>query len=105
MDAAASSVVAPSTIELDGLRASIGADLPAYLADLERLVNIDCGSYTPAGVNEVGRWTGAFLAELGAAVEYRPDPDSRLGDTVVATFTGSFHVVAMPKLLRISAEC
>ena len=34
------------------------ADLPAYLADLERLVNIDCGSYTPDGVDEVGRWVG-----------------------------------------------
>ena len=56
--------------------------------DLERLVNIDCGSYTPAGVNEVGRWTAEFLAGLGATVEVRPDPAGRLGDTVVATFTG-----------------
>ena len=40
---------------LDALRAAIGADLPAYLADLERLVDIDCGSYTPAGVDAVGR--------------------------------------------------
>jgi hypothetical protein len=45
----------PSAPELDGLRAAISADLPAYLANLERLVNIDCGSYTRAGVNEVGR--------------------------------------------------
>ncbi len=50
----------------------VAADLPAYLADLERLVNIDCGSYTPAGVNEVGRWVAAFLAELGATVERGP---------------------------------
>ena len=78
----------PSPAELDGLRAAISADLPDYLANLERLVNTDCGSYTPVGVNEVGRWTGDFLAELGAGVEYRPDPDGRLGDTVVATFNG-----------------
>ncbi len=57
----------PQAAELDALRAAIDADLPAYLADLERLVNIDCGSYTPEGVNEVGGWTGAFLAGLGAA--------------------------------------
>jgi glutamate carboxypeptidase len=88
MDAPTSPTVTPPTAELDGLRADIAADLPGYLANLERLVNIDCGSYTPAGVNEVGRWTGEFLAELGAGVEYRPDPNGRLGDTVVATFDG-----------------
>jgi glutamate carboxypeptidase len=78
----------PSTAELDALRSAIGADLPAYLADLERLVNIDCGSYTPAGVDEVGRWVASFMAELGAEVERRPDPAGRLGSTIVATFHG-----------------
>ncbi len=78
----------PSTTELDGLRAAIGADLPAYLADLERLVNIDCGSYTPDGVDVVGRWVTEFLTELGATVETRPDPAGRLGATVIATFDG-----------------
>ncbi len=79
---------APSAAELDALRAAISTDLADYLADLERLVNIDCGSYTPVGVNEVGRWVAAFLAALGAEVESRPDPGGRLGDTVVATFSG-----------------
>jgi glutamate carboxypeptidase len=74
--------------ELDALRASIGAHLPAYLADLERLVNIDCGSYTPEGVDEVGLWVTAFLEGLGADVDVRPDPEGRFGSTVVATFTG-----------------
>lgn len=83
-----SNPVSPSTLQLEDLRAAIATDLPAYLANLERLVNTDCGSYTPAGVNAVGRWTGEFLADLGADVEYRPDPDGRLGDTVVATFLG-----------------
>ena len=78
----------PSSAELDGLRAAIGADLPVYLADLERLVNIDCGSYTAGGVNEVGRWVAAFLAALGARVQMRPDPAGKLGGTVVATFDG-----------------
>jgi glutamate carboxypeptidase len=78
----------PSAAELDALRAAVGADLPAYLADLERLVNIDCGSYTRKGVDEVGRWVAAFLTELGATVEARPDPAGRLGDTIVATFDG-----------------
>jgi len=78
----------PSVVELDALRAAIGADLPAYLDDLRRLVGIDCGSYTQAGVDEVGRWVAAFFTELGATVEVRPDPAGRLGGTVVATFHG-----------------
>jgi glutamate carboxypeptidase len=75
-------------LEIDALRASIAADLPAYLADLEKLVNIDCGTYTPEGVDEVGRWTAGFLSDLGAEIDIRPDPNGRFGNTVVATFHG-----------------
>jgi glutamate carboxypeptidase len=78
----------PSAAELEALRAAVSADLPVYLADLEHLVNIDCGSYTPDGVNEVGRWVEAFFTELGATVDTRRDPAGRLGDTVIATFDG-----------------
>jgi glutamate carboxypeptidase len=74
--------------ELEALRAVIAADLRDYLADLERLVNIDCGSYTPDGVNEVGRWTAGFLSGIGADIDIRPDPDGRLGNTVVGTLRG-----------------
>ncbi len=88
MDVPTASPPTPGTAELDALRAAVGADLSSYLADLERLVNIDCGSYTRDGVNEVARWVAAFFTELGASVEARPDPDGRLGDTVVATFEG-----------------
>src|SRR4249919_1154684 len=88
MDTTTQSSPLPSAIELDGIRAAISADLPAYLDDLERLVNIDCGSYTPEGVDTVGRWVTAFLTELGAAVETRPDPAGRLGATVIGTFEG-----------------
>ena len=78
-----------AVLELDALRASIAADFPAYLADLERLVSIDCGSYTPEGVDEVGRWVTAFLEDLGADVEVRPDPTGRYGSTVIGTFSGA----------------
>jgi len=88
MDATTVTPPFPSAAELDALRGAIGADLPAYLEDLAELVNIDCGSYTRAGVDEVGRWVTAFLGELGATVEARPDPAGRLGDTIVATFEG-----------------
>ena len=79
----------PTDTDLATLRAGIERDLPAFLADLKHLVNIDCGSYVPEGVDEVGRWTGEFMESIGARVEYRPDPDGRLGSTVIGTFEGS----------------
>ena len=75
---------AVAAADLERLEAAIATRLPRYLADLERLVNTDCGSYTKSGVDDVGRWTGAFLERLGASVEYRDD--ETLGATVVATF-------------------
>jgi glutamate carboxypeptidase len=75
--------------ELNALRSRIQSDLPAFLDDLERLVNIDCGSYTPAGVDEVGRFVGAYFERLGARVEHRPDQTGRLGGTVVSTIDGA----------------
>jgi glutamate carboxypeptidase len=77
---------AVSADELDELVEILEDELPAYLEDLATLVNVDCGSYTKAGVDQVGRWTARFLERLGATVEIRPD--ERLGDTVVGTFTG-----------------
>ncbi len=74
--------------DLTAIEANLQADETAYLADLERLVNIDCGSYTPAGVDEVGRFVAGFLADLGATVEVRPDPTGRLGATVIGTLSG-----------------
>ena len=82
------STAATADLELEGLRGSIAADLATYLDDLERLVNIDCGTYTPDGVDEVGRWTARFLGDLGAELDVRPDPEGRYGKTVVATFHG-----------------
>src|SRR4026209_2309060 len=78
----------PTPADLAALHASIERELPAFLTDLEYLVNIDCGSYVPAGVDEVGRWTGGLLERLGARGDYRPHPDVRLGSTVVGTFEG-----------------
>ena len=85
--------------ELDALRGIADAGLSAFLTDLERLVNIDCGSYTPGGVNEVADWVAADMAANGARVERLPDPGGRYGDTVIGTFEGSPG--AGPRLLLI----
>ena len=83
--------------DLEALRGRVEQALPTYLADLERLVNIDCGSYTKAGVDAAGRWTAEFLERLGAPVEHRPH--DTLGETVVATFEATAS--AGPRLLLI----
>jgi glutamate carboxypeptidase len=70
--------------DLERLTALMTAQLPAYLADLQRLVDIDCGSYTKAGVDEVGRWVAGTFRDLGGDVQVLPNQAH--GDTVVGTF-------------------
>ena len=74
--------------DLAALRARLTAAEPVLLGELERLVNVDCGSYTREGVNEIATWTAAFLARLGGEVTRHPDPAAVLGDTVEAVFRG-----------------
>lgn len=85
---------------LTDLESRVADGYPAYLADLERLVSIDCGSYTPDGVNQVADWVAGRLSSLGAAVERMGDgvaPDGRrLGDLVIGRLAGDG-----PRLLLI----
>ena len=94
---------APGTLvgddELQAIESTVAAGLPAFLADLERLCSIDCGSYTPKGVDEVGTWVASDLASMGATIERRPDPAGRLGQTVIGTFEG--RPGAGPRILLI----
>ena len=64
----------------------VAADLPAFLADLEMLVDIDCGSYTKEGVDAVGSWVAGVLERLGGTVTRHPH--DTLGDTIVGEFRG-----------------
>jgi glutamate carboxypeptidase len=100
-----STEVAPGTgvddAELTRLEAAIRAAEPVFLADLERLVNIDCGSYTPEGVDEVGRFVAGFLESCGATVRSVPDPAGRLGRTVIGTFDGALGTAGGPRILLI----
>jgi glutamate carboxypeptidase len=84
------------TPELRALNERIAAAEPAYLADLAALVNIDCGSYTKAGVDEVGRRVATFLEGIGATVVQHPH--ETLGETVVGTIAG---MPGAPRLLLI----
>ena len=70
--------------ELTAIEDAVAAREPGYLADLRELVDIDCGTYTKAGVDVVGRWVGERMTSLGASVTVHPH--EQLGDTVVAVF-------------------
>ena len=74
--------------ELAAVREVLDRAYPDYLADLERLVNTDCGSYTQDGVDAIGRWTAERLREIGAHVTTHPN-DLGLGDTVIGEITGT----------------
>jgi glutamate carboxypeptidase len=74
--------------ELAALRASIELAYPAYLADLERLVNTDCGSYTKGGVDAIGRFTAERLRTLGFTVTSHEN-DQGLGETVIGELPGT----------------
>lgn len=87
--------------ELAALETAIRGAEPAYLADLERLVNTDCGSYTPAGVDEVGRFVAGFMTASGASVEVRADPEGTRGATVIGTWDGPRGTVGGPRILLI----
>jgi len=84
----------------DGLQAAVAARYARYVGDLASLVGIDCGSYTPAGVNRVADVVSGTLAELGAAVErvaHVPSAGERqLGDLLIGRLPGSG-----PRLLLI----
>ena len=87
----------PDTI---ALRHLIEARLPRFLAELETLVNIDCGSYTPDGVNRVADLVADALGQLDAQVErvsHLPaDGQQQLGDLVIGRIAGDG-----PRLLLI----
>ena len=90
-----------SPAELSAIEAAVRADEPALLGDLERLVNIDCGSYTPEGVDRVGERVAELMTASGASVERRPDPTGRLGATVIGTWSGEGMTPGGPRLLLI----
>jgi glutamate carboxypeptidase len=79
--------------ELRALRAAVERSQPDFRADLRTLVAIDCGSYSKAGVDQVGRIVADRFGALGATIEVVANAE--LGDTVVATFAGAGHAQAV----------
>ena len=65
---------------------SISADLPAYLGDLETLVNLDCGTHNKAGVDAVVRCVQERFREFGADIVNLPQ--EKYGDMLYARWRG-----------------
>jgi glutamate carboxypeptidase len=75
------------------LRDLVAARSSRFVAALEQMVNIDCGSFSPDGVDRIAELCETMFRASGWAVERcvsQPAVDgSRLGDTVVGTLDGS----------------
>jgi glutamate carboxypeptidase len=74
------------------LRDLAAARVDSFVAELEQMVNVDCGSYTPAGVNTIADLCEARMLEHGWTVDRRPhgpvDGQPMLGDLVIGTLDG-----------------
>jgi glutamate carboxypeptidase len=69
------------------LSAWLRSQLPRFLADLQTLVNVDCGTANKAGVDAVGRLFREQLRETGCELTEFPLAD--YGDCLLATWRGS----------------
>lgn len=75
---------------MDPILAFLQQHLPDYLADLEALVNVDCGTDHKPGVDAVGEMMQARLEAIGCSVTRFPLAD--YGDCRLATLRGSGQV-------------
>jgi glutamate carboxypeptidase len=71
---------------------------PEYLEELETMVNVDCGSFSPAGVNLIADRCERRFAEHGWEVERRShDGEPPLGDLLI----GRLHGAGGPNVLLV----
>ena len=84
------------------LRDRAAARFDDFVTTLAQMVNVDCGSYSPAGVNAIADLCEARFGDGGWEVERRPhepaDGAPPLGDLLIGTLRGS----GGPRILLIS---
>jgi len=79
-----------SPMDVESLRERAQARYPEFLGELEAMVNIDCGSYTPAGVNRIADLCEQRFLDHGWEVDRRAHAGTpRLGDLVIGTLRGA----------------
>lgn len=78
---------------IDRIRDIAEANYDGFMDALERMVNVDCGSFTPEGVNEIAGMCEERFESHGWSVErvrHRPaGGESQLGDLVIGRLTGN----------------
>jgi glutamate carboxypeptidase len=78
--------------DLDAIRRAAAARFDDYVAELRSLVDVDCGTYLPDGVNQVADHLASRFASTGWSVERRPHTpaagEPQLGDALIATLEG-----------------
>ena len=74
------------------IRDIAAARFDGYLDSLASMVNVDCGSYTPDGVNAIGDMVQDRFEAGGWRVERRPhapaEDEAQLGDLVIGRIEG-----------------
>jgi len=88
-------------MDVHALRDLVAARADEFMASLEAMVNVDCGSYTPSGVNRIADLCERRFRDHGWAVDRRAhvpvEDEPQLGDLVIGTLRGA----GGPKILLI----
>ena len=79
-----------SPMDVQTLRDRTQTRYPEFLGELEAMVNVDCGSFSPAGVNRIADLCERRFLDHGWEVDRRPHHgEPRLGDIVIGTLRGA----------------
>jgi glutamate carboxypeptidase len=80
-------------VDLLAIRSLVAAGFDAFVDDLRTMVDIDCGSYTPVGVNRIADLCEQRFRGGGWTVERTPhepgEGEAQLGDLVVGRLDGA----------------
>ena len=72
-------MLASGRMDVLALRDLAAARFDDFVATLAQMVNVDCGSYSPAGVNAIADLCEARFRDDGWEVERRPHEPARTG--------------------------
>ncbi|HET6714971.1 MAG TPA: M20 family metallopeptidase [Actinomycetota bacterium] len=79
-------------MDIHALRELAAARYGRFVSELEEMVNVDCGSYTPDGVNAIADLCESRMRARGWSVERRAhepgEDEPQLGDLVIGTLEG-----------------
>ncbi len=89
MSEANPSLPTESAARAEAARHELTPRLPAFLADLETLVNLDSGTFDRDDVERVSAWVRGRCADWGAKLDEHPGGD--FADSFAATLQGQGH--------------